>query len=481
MKNKKKITLIKVCIFIIIILFIGIGGKYMYNITLSKSLEEWSDKSYLGVTIGGINVGGKEEEEIVRLLKQDLVESLEKKRIIIKAGSRLFSYTYNDINVQYDFEKAAKESVEYGKDLSLNKRISIIKNKEPEEHIVKLDVKATEYELLKIEEDINNIINVQKENAYVTIQGGQVVIVPDVIGGKIELNEVRNKVKEVISGNIEEETQVELNVKEERADIKLSDLERIKGVMSSFGTSYKSSSSDRATNVEIATNLVDGTLIMPGDVFSYSEVSQRGRGNYRDAPVYVNNKVELAEAGGICQVSTTLYGAIMKSNIRSIERRNHSLPVGYVKLGLDATVAWGSIDYKFRNTYDFPIYINGIAENGVVKFNIYGDTEALGNRTYEMVNEIVSTKYPTKKYIDAPDLTVGTEVIEDSGTIGYKVNSYQVAYENGIEISRDLISTDNYSMKEALIKRGTAVAPEPEPEPLPTEEEPEKIEPNSEV
>lgn len=472
MKSKKRTKLIKICIFILIVLFIGIGGIYTYNITLSKSIKEWDDKSYLGVTIGGIDVGGKEESEIVHLLKQELAERLEKKRIIIKAGSRIFSYTYDDINVQYDFEKAAKQAIEYGKDLPLSKKIFIISNKEPKEYIVDLDAKSIGEELFKIEEDINSIINVQEENAYVTIQDGQVVIVPDIIGGHIELNEVRKKIDEVISGNLEEETQVELFVQEKRADIKLSDLERIKGVMSSFGTNYASSSIDRAINVELATSLVDGTLLMPGDVFSYSEVSQRGRGNYKDAPVYINNKVEQAEAGGICQVSTTLYGAVMKSNIRSLERLNHSLPVSYAKLGLDATVAWGSIDYKFKNTYDFPIYINGIAENGVVKFNIYGDTEALGNRTYNMVNEIVSTKHPTIKYIDTADLTVGTEVIEDSGTIGYKVNSYQVTYEEGMEVNRELIATDNYAMKEALIKRGTA--------PLPIEEvpveEPVKVE-----
>ena len=128
------------------------------------------------------------------------------------------------------------------------------------------------------------------------------------------------------------------------------------------------------------------------------------------------------EAGGICQVSSALYRAVMRANIRSVERHNHMMPVGYAELGLDATVAWGYLDYKFKNTYDFPIYIEGIAGNGTVTFNIYGDPAALGGNTYELVSE-----------------NLGTDAQGNS-----KAKSYQVTYKNGVEINREYIATDTY-------------------------------------
>jgi len=168
---------------------------------------------------------------------------------------------------------------------------------------------------------------------------------------------------------------------------------------------------------------VNGTLLMPGEAFSYDTASQKGRGKYTFAGGYVNNKVEQVEAGGICQVCTALYRTVMKANIRSVERHNHGLAVGYSEPGLDATVAWGYLDYKFKNTYDFPIYIEGIGSNGTVTFNIYGDPNALAGNTYELLSENLGT--------DAEGTT--------------KAKSYQVTYKNGVEIKRELISTDSYA------------------------------------
>lgn len=112
----------------------------------------------------------------------------------------------------------------------------------------------------------------------------------------------------------------------------------------------------------------------------------------------------------------------MRSNIRSVERYNHMMQVGYAEPGLDATVSWGDLDYKFKNTYDFPIYIEGIGGNGTITFNIYGDPNALGGKTYELKSEPLGN--------------------DEEGNI--KAKSYQVTYQNGNEINRELIATDSY-------------------------------------
>ena len=196
---------------------------------------------------------------------------------------------------------------------------------------------------------------------------------------------------------------------------------------------------------------------MPGEIFSFNDVvgprtAERG---YKEAGTYVGNKIEPGIGGGICQVSTTIYRAAMKANLRSIERTNHSMAVGYAQPGLDATVSYGYLDYKFKNTYDFPIYIQGNTSGKVVTYSIYGDPSALNGRTYDMASEILETIPPETKVVDDSSLPVGQEVTEGAGMTGYRARAYQITYENGSEVNREVVSTDTYASVGIVVKKGT--------------------------
>ena len=157
---------------------------------------------------------------------------------------------------------------------------------------------------------------------------------------------------------------------------------------------------------------------MPGESFSFNNTvgeSSTEKG-YKMAPVIVGTKVELAFWGGICQVSTTLYNAILRANIPSTERYKHSLPSHYIGLGMDATVAYGLLDYKFKNTNSYPIYIESITQNKNVTFNIYSNS-SLNNKKYDIVNEVA----------------------------GKNVSVFKVTYENSKLLSKDLLYTDTLS------------------------------------
>ena len=205
---------------------------------------------------------------------------------------------------------------------------------------------------------------------------------------------------------------------------------------------------------------------MPGETFSFNDVvgPRTEEAGFQEAGTYVGNKVEPGIGGGICQVSTTLYRAVMRANIRSTERTNHSMAVGYALPGLDATVAYGYLEYKFTNPYDFPILIQGYTAGKVVTYNIYGDSSALQGKTYDMVNEILETLPPETKIIDDPTIDEGTEINEGGGMTGYKAKSYQVTYENGVEVNREKISTDTYNKVDIVIKKGTKPVTPVEPE-----------------
>lgn len=147
-----------------------------------------------------------------------------------------------------------------------------------------------------------------------------------------------------------------------------------KDVLGSYSTYFGSSSASRANNVRLAASRIDGIELMPGEEFSYDKtILPRTYANgYREAGVYVGNKVESGLGGGICQPSSTLYAAALYANLEILERHNHSLPVSYLPAGLDATIAEGYLDLRLRNNSDYPIKISAVTEGGVITFEILG-------------------------------------------------------------------------------------------------------------
>lgn len=147
-----------------------------------------------------------------------------------------------------------------------------------------------------------------------------------------------------------------------------------KDELSKYSTNFGGSTVARANNVRIAASRVNGTELLPGEEFSYDKtIKPRTAANgYMAAPVYVGNKVESGMGGGICQVSSTLYSALLYANLEILERHNHSLPVGYIPLGMDATIAEGLLDLKFRNNTNYPIKLSASADGGVISFSILG-------------------------------------------------------------------------------------------------------------
>lgn len=450
--NKKSRNILIVSVGVAAI--ISFVSYLMYMNSYKASLEEWKNKIYNGITIGDIDVGGKNEVEAYNLVNDELIDKLDHKNIVLSVCGKTIRYEYKDFNIKYEIEKAVSEALNYGKDLSMHKQKKLMSSNS-EKHDISLSMVVDSDKVSEVVDSLKKEVGQEPQNAKVNIVNDEVSIEEEKYGTTIDGSDLLDKINDSINCDILEDTTIEIDTTVEEPYIKASDLKGIKNKMSSFSTNYSSSASNRAYNVELATSLVDGTILMPGDTFSYSDVSQKGIGKYKDAPVYINNKVEQAEAGGICQVSTTLYRAVMRANIRSVERLNHSLPVGYAKLGLDATVAWGNIDYKFKNTYDFPIYIQGITDGANVIFNIYGDIDALDGKTYDMENEIIETVEPTVTYIDDPQLTIGTEVIDTYGSTGYRVKSYQITYVNGVETNREFVATDKYAATNTIVRRGT--------------------------
>lgn len=454
--SKKGDSKKKIIIGVIALASMMIIGGIAYGVSVNNAINEWSNKIYPNVFIKEINVGGMTKEEAKNALNNNYTKNIGNKEIIVnvKGKNKEFKANYSEISPKYDVDKAIDEAFNYGKDSNFFKKNSLIKNKKNSKQEIQLNFTYNKKKLTSLEDKIVKKFTILPKDATISINGN-FLITPEKVGYGVDKKELDNKFKEELNGDIGNETKIVVEEKEVMPKVTKKELSKIDGVMGEFTTSYQSSDSNRATNIQVVTDFVDGTVLMPGEEFSYSETSQKDKSLYKEGNAYINNQVVKDIGGGICQVSTTLYRAVMKANIRSTERYNHSLTVGYSKPGLDATVAWGYLDYKFKNPYDFPIYIKGITHNKMVTFKIYGDLDGLKGRTYDMTNEVLRVINPTEEIIKDPNLEEGKRIVESNGQTGYVARGYQLTYENGQLIKKELVSTDNYAMVPRKVRVGT--------------------------
>lgn len=223
-----------------------------------------------------------------------------------------------------------------------------------------------------------------------------------------------------------------------------------------FVTRYDVKDQNRSENLAIASKKIDGTIILPGETFSYNKaVGERTISEgYKEAGQYIGGKLVNGIGGGICQLSSTLYNAVLYANLEIVARTNHGYLCAYINAGRDATVSWGTIDFQFKNTRKYPVKIKSTVRNGVVEVAIYGIPE---EKEYEVVieDEIIETIPNTTTYIDDNTLEKGTEITEQQGFEGAKSITYKILKYNGVVESKTLLSNDTYKPMETVIRRGT--------------------------
>lgn len=238
----------------------------------------------------------------------------------------------------------------------------------------------------------------------------------------------------------------------------LSDLgeEAFPDELGTYTTRYDPTNKNRSNNLEISAKKINGTIIMPGETFSYNQtVGERTIAEgYKEAGAYAGGRVVQDVGGGICQTSSTLYNAVLLANLEIVDRSNHQFLTSYVPAGRDATVAWGSIDFQFKNTREYPIKIEASVKNGVCTMSIYGIKE---ETEYEVVIQPVVLSYIpyTTKYEDDSTLEEGKEVVEQSGYTGCTSETYRIIKLNGEVVSKTLLAKDTYDPMRRIIRRGT--------------------------
>lgn len=339
---------------------------------------------------------------------------------------------------------ADKETARLAIISNLNKMISSTVNVEIEE------VKPEKVDIDKIQKQITKKV----QNAeYINDTGN---LIEQIIGVEIEdINQAKKLAQSIDEEGMQFSIPLLITMPEVTTESVLSELFRDK--LSTYTTYFNVNETERTENVRLAAEFINDVILMPGQEFSYNNIvgersTERG---FKTAKVYQQGQIVDGLGGGICQVSSTLYNAVVMADLEVVERKNHSLTVSYVKLGRDATVAYGSTDFRFKNSRQYPVKISSKISGGTLTIEIYG-YNTNKTRLVDIETEVIEVlPFKEQEIMDAT-LPVGTSKITTTGHKGYKVKSYRVTTENGEVVERKLIATDTYSPVAQVKRVGTA-------------------------
>ena len=509
-KNKlnKNTKVIKIGILLLLILFISVifsilnigndkivKGVKIGNVDVSDlSMEEATNKVntyYKEKTLSDINVEYEEMQEIINIEQLnpsiDIDKIVKEAMLIGKSGNIikdnyqiLFTLIFKN-NLKYDVKLDEKEINKKIEELNSklpgalqktnyyieDENLIIIKGKKgieinKEEFIKKINetIKKEEKRFeIPVENSVPEEIDIEKiykeiykeaKNAYIEENPTQVHAQVNGVDFAISLEQA----KQIIS---EEKEEYVIPLKITIPEITLDDLskEAFPQILGTFTTTYSASNENRETNLKLSSEKINGTIIMPGEIFSYNKIvgERTIAKGYKEAAVYSGGKVINGIGGGICQLSSTLYNAVVYANLEIVSRSNHMFLTSYVTAGRDATVSWGTLDFSFKNTRKYPIKVVSIVKNGLVTVEIQGLKE---EKEYEVVieNKVTEVIPYQVKYVKDDKLEEGETQIVQYGANGAKSITYKVLKYNGNVVSREILSTDTYSALERIIKIG---------------------------
>ena len=227
-------------------------------------------------------------------------------------------------------------------------------------------------------------------------------------------------------------------------------------LLSTFTTNFDSSNVNRNNNLVLAAEKLNGTIVNPGETFSYNDtLGQRTvEAGFKEAGVYSGDGVEIGLGGGICQMSSTLYNAALLSDMEIVERSNHMFLTHYIEAGKDATVSWGSLDFKFKNNRKYPVKIVATAGDGICRVDIRGIKQD-DDKTVIIESKILEYIPFETKYKENNELPYGTEQTIQGGEDGCVSETYVTKISSTKGVEKILISKDTYQPLSRIVERNT--------------------------
>ncbi len=409
------------------------------------------NKILTGVYVEEMSLEGKTESE-AKSLVENYVNGLSDKMItLIAVGGNEVQVKASDLGLYWSNQEIINEAVNIGQTGNVVQRYKTAKDLQYQNKVYKLEF-GIDQELVKtIIREQCAAYNMEAADATLTRENDSFVIIPGQTGEVVDEAASLQAIQEYLNNSWNrEDASIELAVTVKEARGSEEELGKVKDVLGTFTTSFKTSGPSRSANVRNGAELINGTTLYPGDEFStYEAVSPFSQANgYYMAGSYLNGQVVDSLGGGICQVSTTLYNAVLLSELEVTERHNHSMIVTYVDPSADAAIAESSgKDFKFVNNTESPIYIEGsTTDDKQICFTIYGVETRQSTHQVRYESEVISKTYPDSEVIYTnASLPVGSISVQ-SAHIGYRANLWKIVTENGVEVSREQVNSSSYQV-----------------------------------
>ena len=416
-----------------------------------------------GISMGSMDLSGLTADE-AKALGEEYVESLSQCVVLLQGEEgKSVEVSAADFGISWDNPEVVEEALAYGSSGNIVARYKQRKDVATDGHVFDFNISVDSELVKQIVEEQCMDFGVKAVNPTLERVDGEFVLKGGKTGLMVDKEATAAAITEaILSSDAQMPIEVNMVTTVEDPSDKEVELAKVKDLIGSYTTSFRTSNASRSGNVTNGAALINGTVLFPGEEFStYNAVKPFTADNgYFMAGSYLNGMVVDSMGGGICQVSTTLYNAILRAELEITERHSHSMVVTYVKVSEDAAIAESSgKDFRFVNNYDFPIYIEGITtEDKKITFNIYGVETRPSNRTVEYQNEIIQTITPDYERI-IPDGGQGIGYVSvQSAHIGYKAKLWKIVKEDGVEVSREQVNSSSYSMSPRTAVVGTATA-----------------------
>lgn len=410
-----------------------------------------------GIFIGRTEVSGLTRKEAMKRVEEQEAR-YGQKNITFEAEGQQANATLKELGFEIrNEEKLIEEAMKYGKEGGVIHRYLKVRKLNKEKKVLQ-----PKYAVQK--EAASGILNERVSglltgatDAVITRSDEEFLITDEKDGVELDMEATLQKLSKFLNKEWEGESgTISVVEKVQKPRVTKKQLSEVQDLLGSFST-YCGSGTDRVKNIQVGTGRLNGKVLMPGEELSAGAAMRpfTAETGYVEAGAYENGEIVKDIAGGICQVSTTLYNAAIYAELEVTSRQPHSMVVNYVKPSRDAAIAGDYKDLKFKNNTEYPIYIEGYVAGGIIHFNIYGKETRPEGRKVEFVSETLSKEEIVKKYVEDPELELGQIVKPSGGHTGGDARLWKVVYENGKEVSREVFNKSTYKPSVHKIRVGT--------------------------
>jgi len=407
-----------------------------------------------GVRVGGMAVGGMR----VQVVHQKLAEHFEPlltKKVILGYNKRNFSVVLGSLGIRPDYQRSAINAYQVGRRGSLWNRIQERFQVYRKGVEVPLSFAHNEQALDSFYRILEASFAVEPVRTVVSVNSdGTVSYTKSKEGKAIDRDRLTRLLEEALVRP--EVDYIEIPVNVVKPWLSESDVERwgLNTVLGMYSTRFDPNSTDRVHNLKVASGAINNVILYPGQNFSFNTwVGPRlAETGYKEAPVVLYGELVPGIGGGVCQVTSTLYNAVLLANLKVITRYNHSIPITYVPMGRDATVVYDGVDFIFENNLKTPVLLVAMVEGSSVRVAVLGQKQ--GWKEVSLETQILE-KYPyqVKEEYD-PSLGAEERIKVQDGRDGFKVALYRtVTYKDG-RVDKHLVNTSVYPSRPEKYKMG---------------------------